>query len=603
MTTRMIAANRFATTPCFGANLLAPGRTHFAFWAPDCARVTLEITGGEIASEEKISMRAEAEGRFVAMASCGAGARYRFRVRPDLAVPDPAARAQAGDVHDASLVVDPCAYEWRHPGWRGRPWHEAVLYELHVGAMGGFAGVESRLGALKRLGITAVELMPVADFPGRRNWGYDGVLPYAPDAAYGTPEDLKRLIDAAHGLGLMVLLDVVYNHFGPDGNYLGAYASRFFRTDVATPWGKAIDFRQPEVRRFFIDNALLWLKEYRFDGLRFDAVHAIRDRSFLLALERAVRAEIEPGRHVHLVLENDENDAGILRAGPHLPGFDAQWSDDAHHALHVLLTGECSGYYADYPEPAASLARVLASGFAYQGEASPYREGRRRGTPSLHLPPTAFVVFLQNHDQIGNRAFGERLSVLAPADALRAASVLLLLAPHIPLLFMGEEWGETRPFLFFTDHGERLAALVREGRRREFCRFAGFADAAESAHIPDPNDQAVFLCSVPTPQAERTKAQAAWQDFHARLLGLRAARIVPHLPGTRALGAEALGAASVRAAWRLGNGAELTIAANLGPDEVSLLPGRGALLAAEPEAASSPGRLPPRSAAAWLAPP
>ncbi|HTU55861.1 MAG TPA: malto-oligosyltrehalose trehalohydrolase [Acetobacteraceae bacterium] len=607
------AANRFASEPRFGANLLAPDRTRFSLWAPDCSEVTLEIENGEtkggaIMAAERIKMRPEMGGRFVAEAACGAGTRYRFRVRPDLAVPDPASRAQAGDVHDASLVVDPRAYAWRNPGWQGRPWHEAVIYELHVGAMGGFGGVQSRLAELRRLGITAIELMPLADFPGRRNWGYDGVLPYAPDAGYGPPEALKALIDAAHGLGLMVLLDVVYNHFGPDGNYLAAYAGAFFRRDTATPWGTAIDFRQPEVRAFFTDNALLWLLEYRFDGLRFDAVHAIGDRDFLRELASSLRGAVEPGRDVHLVLENDENDSGLLRAGPDELGFDAQWSDDAHHALHVLLTGERSGYYADYPEPAAALARALAEGFAYQGEPSEYRHTARRGTKSGHLPPTAFVAFLQNHDQVGNRAFGERLTRLAAPAALHAATLLLLLSPQIPLLFMGAEWGEARPFLFFTDHGEALAAAVREGRRREFSRFAAFADPAEHTRIPDPNDTASFLRSVPTPPTERTPEQQGWLAFHAHLLALRAANIVPHLPGSRSLGAEVLGPACVRAAWRLGNGAVLTIAANLGAANLGAIPlprvpGPGALLAASPEADPPSDTLAPASAASWLEPP
>ncbi len=581
--------NRFATTPRFGANFIAPERTRFVLWAPDCDWVTLEIEG-----MKEIPMRAEG-GRFIAEAKCGAGTRYRFRIRSDLAVPDPAARAQAGDVHDASVVVDPRAYAWRHPGWLGRPWHEAVIYELHAGAVGGFSGVTRRLPELAAFGVTAIELMPIADFPGRRNWGYDGVLPYAPDTAYGTPEELKELIDTAHELGLMVLLDVIYNHFGPEGNYLGAYASPFFRTDAATPWGEAIDFRKPEVRFFFIDNALLWLMEYRFDGLRFDAVHAIRDRSFLLELARSVRGAIEPGRHVHLVLENDENDADLLRSG-----FDAQWSDDAHHALHVLLTGESGGYYADYPKPAEALARVLKEGFAYQGEPSRFRDGRRRGSPSRDLPPTAFVIFLQNHDQVGNRAFGERLALLADPASLAAATLLLLLAPQIPLLFVGEEWGENRPFLFFTDHREELAALVREGRRREFSRFADFSDPKARARIPDPNDPATFLRSIPTPAEARTKDQGMVRAFHARLLALRTTHIMPHLPGTRALEAEALGTSGVRAAWQLGNGARLTIAANFGPEPIPCLTGKGERLAAVPETSFPLNRLPARSAAAWL---
>jgi maltooligosyltrehalose trehalohydrolase len=581
--------NRFAATPRFGANLIAPDHTRFTLWAPDCERVMLEIEG-----LAPIAMPRE-EGCFIAEAPCGAGSRYRFRVQPDLAVPDPAARAQAGDVHDASLVVDPCAYEWKYPEWRGRPWHEAVIYELHPGCAGGFAGAIRLLPDLAALGVTAVELMPINDFPGQRNWGYDGVLPYAPDTAYGTPDELKTLIDTAHGLGLMVFLDVVYNHFGPDGNYLHAYASPFFRSDRSTPWGDAIDFRRPEMRVFFSDNALLWLLEYRFDGLRFDAVHAIRDRDFLVELARSVRSGIEPGRHVHLVLENDDNDAALLRNG-----FNAQWSDDSHHALHVLLTGEQGGYYSDYAKPAEALARVLKEGFAYQGEPSPHRDGEPRGTPSRDLPPTAFVAFLQNHDQIGNRAFGERLSVLAPPAALSAATLLLLLAPLVPLLFMGEEWGETRPFLFFADHRAELADQVREGRRREFACFAAFADPEARARIPDPNDRATFEASIPGKPAERTPVQRATRDFHAHLLALRAAHIVPHLPGARALEAEALGPHGVRASWRLGNGAQLTIAANFGTTALPCPPGAGECLAAFPHAAFPPGALPGHSAAAWL---
>jgi maltooligosyltrehalose trehalohydrolase len=596
------AADRFATAPRFGANLLAPDRTRFSLWAPDCAKVTLEIEGGEIEGGKKIPMRAASGGRFTIEAACGAGTRYRFRVRPDLAVPDPASRAQAGDVHDASLVVDPSAYAWRHPGWRGRPWHEAVIYELHVGVMGGFAGVARRLPELSRLGVTAIELMPIAAFPGRRNWGYDGVLAYAPHAAYGTPDDLKALIDAAHGLGLMVLLDVVYNHFGPDGNFLPAYAGAFFRHDRATPWGAAVDVRREEVRAFITDNALLWLLEYRFDGLRFDAVHRIGERDFLRGLARALRAAVEPGRHVHLVLENDENDSQLLRAASGEPGFDAQWSDDAHHALHRLLTGERSGYYADYPAPAAALARVLGEGFAYQGEPSLYRGGLCRGAPSGHLPPTAFVACLQNHDQVGNRPFGERLTLLARPEALRAATLLLLLSPQIPLLFMGEEWGETHPFLFFTDYGQALAASVRAGRRLEFSRFSNFAALPARARLPDPNDPASFLGSLLTPPTERTPEQMEWLDFYGKFLALRAARIVPHLAGCRALGAAVLGPSSARAAWRLGNDSVLTIAANLGAAPLPFVSGPGALLAAVPEPGLPPGTLPAASAAAWIAP-
>ena len=335
----------------------------------------------------------------------GPGARYRYRLADGLAVPDPASRAQGRDVHDPSLVVDPRAYRWRHPDWRGRKWPETVLYELHAGSLGGFAGVAARLPDLAGLGITAVELMPVNDFPGQRNWGYDGVLPFAPDAAYGAPDELKALVDAAHGLGLMIFLDVVYNHFGPDGNYLAAYAPGFFRTDIATPWGAAIDFRRPEVRRFFIENALYWLMEYRFDGLRFDAVHAIAAPDWLDEMAAEVRATVEPGRHVHLVLEHDGNVADHLRQG-----FDAQWNDDAHHVLHVLLTGEADGYYADYAERAGRAPGALPRPKASPTRASPRPIARAsaaaRPAPIWPPPPSCCSCRTTTRSATGRSATG-----------------------------------------------------------------------------------------------------------------------------------------------------------------------------------------------------
>jgi maltooligosyltrehalose trehalohydrolase len=545
----------FAQETRWGATLLGPGRTRFRLWAPDCATVGLEIEG-----RAPQPMQATGDGWFEAEAPVGAGACYRFRVSADLAVPDPASRLQAGDVHDPSVVVDPHGYEWRHAGWSGRPWHEAVIYEVHAGAMGGFAGVEAALPRLRDLGVTAIELMPVADFPGARNWGYDGVLPYAPDTALGTPDALKSLVDAAHGLGLMVFLDVVYNHFGPDGAYLHAYAGRFFNEGVHTPWGAAIDFRQPAVRDYFEDNALFWLVEYRFDGLRFDAVHAIAEADWLDALGARIRRAI-PDRHIHLVLENERNGARHLRpAGD----FDAQWNDDGHNILHPLLTGEREGYYEDFAaDGAAKLATVLEQGFLFQGQVSAHL-GEARGEPSAHLPPTAFVLFLQNHDQIGNRAFGERLSALAHPDALAAATALLLLAPQIPLIFMGEEWSATAPFLFFTDHNAELAPLVRDGRRKEFAKFAAFQDPERRARIPDPNDPATFQVSIPDPAEASRPPHDATLALHRRLLALRHARIIPHLPGAQALGAHAVGEAAVLARWRLRDGSVLTLASNLG---------------------------------------
>jgi malto-oligosyltrehalose trehalohydrolase len=540
----------FARRLPFGAELIGEDRTRFRLWAPSRQAVAVEIE-----NQKASPMRAEGEGWFAVEAACGAGARYRYRFDDQLAAPDPAARAQGPDVHDPSVVIDPRAYAWRTPDWLGRPWEEAVIYEAHAGLLGGFKGVAERLPDLADLGVTAVELMPIADFSGRRNWGYDGVLAYAPDAAYGSPDDLKALIDRAHDLGLMMVLDVVYNHFGPDGNYLPAYAQEFFRDDLHTPWGGAIDFRRSEVRRFFTENAIYWVEEYRFDGLRFDAVHAIGDPAWLDETAAAVRSAVTPGRHVHLILENEQNSAARL-AGP----FDAQWNDDFHNVMHVLLTGETGAYYQDFADrPAERLARCLAEGFVYQGEPSANHDGERRGEPSGGLPTTAFVSFLQNHDQTGNRGLGERLTALADPDALKAAAALMLLGPQIPLLFMGEEVGSRTPFLFFTDFHDALADAVREGRRKEFAKFPAFSDPQARRRIPDPNARDTFEQSRPAPGPDA----GVWRAFYKDLLTLRRTQIVPRLKGTRAMEAAAVGEKAVFAAWRMGDGARLSLAVNL----------------------------------------
>ncbi|MBL8541728.1 MAG: malto-oligosyltrehalose trehalohydrolase, partial [Betaproteobacteria bacterium] len=471
----------------FGCELLPSGGARFRLWAPGARAVALRLhAAGE--QPQEAAAAALGQGWFEAeRGRARAGDRYQFVIDGDLAVPDPAARWNPEDVHGASAIVDPLAFDWQDTAWRGRPWHEVVLYEVHVGTFspeGTFAGVEQRLDHLVALGVTAIEIMPVADFPGARDWGYDGALLFSPDAAYGTPDDLKRLVQAAHARRLMVFLDVVYNHFGPEGNYLYVYARQFFTERHHTPWGGAIDFEGPAsrtVRDFYVHNALYWIEEFHIDGLRLDAVHAIYDASrpdILVEIAAAVRAGPGADRHVHLVLENDDNAARYLCRGGERDGcYDAQWNDDIHHALHVLLTGESEGYYADYADdPLAHLGRCLAEGFAYQGERSPYREGQPRGEPSAGLPATAFVSFLQNHDQIGNRAFGERLAALAAPERLAAAVAVVLLAPSPPLLFMGEEWGSTQPFLFFCDFEPTLAPQVTAGRRREFERFPRFRD-------------------------------------------------------------------------------------------------------------------------------
>lgn len=595
------APGRYAHDLPFGARLLASGGTRFRFWAPSAAAVSVEIDAGET-----LSMRAAGDGWFETDAPCGVGTRYCYRVAglkgqsQTLRVPDPASRFQPDDLEGPSEVVDPTQYAWQHTDWQGRPWHETVLYELHAGACGGYRGIQARLPELAALGVTAIELMPINDFHGRHNWGYDGALPFAPDSAYGTPDELKALIDSAHGLGLMVFLDVVYNHFGPTGNYLPAYAASFFKQDVHTPWGAAIDFDRQEVREFFINNALYWLMEYRFDGLRLDAVHAIDNDDWLRELSRRVRAAAEPGRHVHLVLENERNTSSLLAHD-----FNAQWSDDAHNTLHVLLTGETESYYEAFaPQAAHKLARLLSEGFVYQGEPSPIHDGEPRGEPSGSLPPSAFVSFLQNHDQIGNRAFGERLTQLADAQALRAATALLLLAPQIPMLFMGDEWGSTDPFLFFTDYEGQLADAVREGRRKEFAKFAAFNDPQRREKIPDPNDVRTFEASRATP-ADKGPAQQAWHAFYTELLSLRHARLVPHLAHARARGAVVLGEAAVLADWTLGDGSVLRIALNLGAAPVALpagfQPEEETVLFATPDGAQrNPAQLPARACVALL---
>jgi len=596
----------------FGARLDEEG-ARFRLWAPaaDEVRLALESDGRETI----LAMQSRPGGWHECRTDrARPGVRYQYELPGGQRVPDPASRFQPGDVHGASELIDPRAYRWSDASWRGRPWEEAVLYELHVGTFspdGTFAGVEARLDDLVELGVTAIELMPLADFPGRRNWGYDGVLPFAPDSIYGRPEDLKRLVDAAHARGLMVFLDVVYNHFGPEGNYLHGYAPQFFTERHHTPWGAAINFDGADsrtVRDFFIHNALYWLEEYRFDGLRLDAVHAILDDSrpdILEELAEAVHAGPGRNRYIHLVLENDHNAAHYLARDParRPRWYCAQWNDDLHHVLHVLLTDERDGYYSDYAEqPARLLGRCLAEGFAYQGEPSAYRDGAPRGESTRGLPPVAFVNFLQNHDQIGNRAFGERLGALSDPAALRAATAILLLAPAVPMLFMGEEWNAPEPFPFFCDFGPELAAAVKEGRRREFSRFPAFRDPAARERIPDPGDPATFSRARLDWSVRQRPAHADWRDWVRRLLALRREVIVPRLAGMPVDAAtyEPLSESAVQVSWRLNDDCHLTLLANLSPEPgVAVSPPHGSCLIASP-APRPDATLPPWSAAWYL---
>jgi maltooligosyltrehalose trehalohydrolase len=561
----------------FGAEMREDGAVAFRLWAPGRETVDLVLPqeGGAV-----LAMERRPGGWFeLTTDRARAGSAYAFGLGPgNPRVPDPASRHQPHDVHGPSRVVDPGAFDWRHADFRGRPWDEAVIYELHTGAFspeGTFDGVRRRMDHLAGLGVTAVELMPLAEFPGRRNWGYDGVLPFAPESAYGAPEDLKRLIDEAHARGLMVLLDVVYNHFGPEGNYLQTYAPQFFTERHHTPWGAAINFDGTDgrpVRDFFIHNALYWLQEYRFDGLRFDAVHAIVDDSdpdILCELAEIVRRRADAeGRHIHLVLENDDNVARYLSRDPRgrTTWYTAQWNDDFHHAAHVVATAETGGYYADYADrPVERLGRALAEGYVYQGDPSAYRDGEARGTPSAHLPPQAFVTFLQNHDQIGNRAHGDRIATLAGRLRLRALMEVSLLAPSPPMLFMGEEWGETRPFCYFVDFEGALADAVREGRRREFGRFPEFADPEARRHIPDPTEEGTFANSRLDWSALDRADHAEWLGFVRALLRRRRERVMPLLPALRP-GARwrVHDGRTLAVGWPLDGGGRLSLLANLG---------------------------------------
>lgn len=513
----------------FGAQLQPDGRTRFRLWAPDARSVALARP-----NERSVALSRESDGWFEGTFEVGAGARYLYRIDDELNVPDPAARFAPDGLEGFCEVIDPSSYPWRSSRWEGLPWHRATVYELHVGSFsekGTYDEVAARLPALVDVGINTLELMPIATFPGRHGWGYDGVLPFAPHPAYGRPEDLKRLVDVAHEHGVAVVLDVVYNHFGPSGNYLHRYASRFFTDKYATPWGAAIDFASRNVRDFFIQNALYWLDEYRLDGLRLDAIHAIRDDSPTHVVdELAAAIEQGPGRdrQVHLILENHDNQSRRLRATGRLSK--AQWNDDWHHIAHVILTAETDGYYTNYADaPLLRLARTLAEGFAYQGEAYG-TEREARGERSADLPATAFIDFLQNHDQIGNRACGERLVELADAQRLRAGYALLLLSPHVPMLFMGEEYGARQPFLYFCDYEGELAAAITNGRRAEFAQFAAFADAAARASIPDPNDPQTFERSRLQWHERDAGEYKEWVEYTKTLLRLRAEHIAPLIP-------------------------------------------------------------------------
>jgi maltooligosyltrehalose trehalohydrolase len=542
------------------------GGIRFRLWAPGEKRVDLIVDG----RDDPFAMRPSANGFFETFVKgLGPGVRYRFAISNGRQVPDPASRFQPEDVNGPSEAIEPSAYLWRE-SWEGREWNDIVLYELHVGAFspeGTFAGAAAKLAHLADLGVTGMEIMPVGDFSGRRNWGYDGAFPYAPDASYGRPEDFKSLVEAAHGNGIAVLLDVVYNHFGPEGNFLPLYAPDFFTSRHKTPWGDAIQFdgaNSRPVRDFFIENAQYWIEEFHLDGLRLDAVHAIKDDTrpdLLDELARRLRSRFR--RPIHLLLENESNDPRRLaRRGGKTDLYTAQWNDDIHHVLHVAATHESNGYYAAYGQTEL-LGRAVAEGFAYQGEMMPYRDAPRGG-PSAGLPPGAFVSFIQNHDQIGNRAFGERLNMLAPPETIRALASVYLLAPQTPMLFMGEEWGAAQSFLFFCDYHGELAEAVRKGRREEFSRFPEFADPEYVAKIPDPSAETTFLAS----KLDWSRVDTHHLAYYRELLKTRREHVRPLLPYIRHGGESlVLGEQAVRVAWRAQD-RRLLVDANLSPNRI-----------------------------------
>ena len=596
----------------FGCALEPQGGARFRLWAPSSATVTLELWRPGSGEPTRHLMQSLHGWHEIHVPEAGEGASYRFVVKTrhahDLAVPDPASRSNPQGVHGASLIVDPKSYAWQSSEWRGRSWPDAVLYELHIGTFtpqGTFAAARERLADLKLLGITALQIMPLAAFPGERNWGYDGVLQFAPAPCYGSPSDLKAFIDGAHALGMMVLLDVVYNHFGPEGNYLHAYCPEFFNSAHRTPWGAAINFDgegSRTVRDFFVHNALYWIEEYRFDGLRLDAIHAMRDRShpdIVAEIAAAIRAGPGVSRQVHLILENNGNHARYLeRDAQREPRIaSAQWDDDVHHALHVLLSGEADGYFADYAaEPLKMLGRSLAEGFAYQGERSTFRD-RLRGEPSARLPPAAFVSFLQNHDMIGNRALGDRLQAFGDSRLIPAAYACLLLSPQIPMLFMGEEFAASTPFLFFCDFGPELALSVANGRRHEFKRFAAFSSEAAVARIPDPNAEASFSTSKLNWQERHASPHRERLEFMRELLALRRRYLAPHLSSRMHAGKFTIVNGVLRLEWRLADDRTWCLMAHFGkhaayaalPDTGTTVFSMGLAAAAAPQARLEPG--------------
>lgn len=570
----------------WGAEYVDDGTVRFRLWATGQESVKLRLSG-----EEK-EMIPSGDGWFELLATgVSPGAEYNFVLADGTVVPDPASRAQKADVNGPSLVINPDDYTWQNRAWQGRPWTETVVYEMHIGTFtpeGTFRAAIEKLPGLAELGITMLEVLPLSQFGGNRGWGYDGVLLYAPHSAYGTPDDFRAFVDAAHGHGLSVVLDIVLNHFGPEGNYLPLLAPDFFHKERMTPWGAGIAYDIDAARRYIVEAPLYWLKEFNLDGLRFDAIDQIEDsadKHVLIEIAGRIRAEITD-RPVHLTTEDSRN---VIFLHPRtetgdVPLFTGEWNDDFHNAIHVLATGETHAYYQDFAhEPEKLVARILTEGFAYQGEVSP-QSGEKRGVKSAGQPPVAFVDFIQNHDQVGNRAQGERLITLAGADRTRVLLATLLLSPHIPLLFMGEEYGETNPFLFFTDFHGDLARAVREGRAKEFAGHAGH----EGESVPDPNAPETFEMSKLDWQKPDSQEGAAWLALTRQLLALRQQYIVPLLTTAGGNAGKVIKTAQgfLAVSWTFPQGT-LSMALNVGEQSQPLPDLPGETLFAWPQAAET----------------
>lgn len=555
----------------YGAELVEDGGVRFRLWAPEVGSLELVIEGGD---GESLPMQRGKNGWYErTVREAGAGTRYRFRLPDGRLVADPASRYQPEDVEGPSEVIDPAAYVWQTAEWRGRPWAETVIYELHVGTFtpeGTFGAAAAKLDHLRDLGVTAIEVMAIGDFPGRWNWGYDGVLLYAPDSTYGRPEELKAFVDAAHAHGIQVFLDVVYNHFGPQGNCLMEYAPEILTDRYKTAWGPALNFDGDccgETRSLIIHNALYWIEEFQMDGLRFDASHAMIDASpkhVLDELAERVRAAA-PERQVHLILEEEHNIARRLcrDAAGCAQGFTAQWNHDLQRLIGFAVAPEwvCA---EDPGGETDKLRKALAEGFVVHAqeldaEAEPGRE------PSVHVPPTAFVAFLQSHDLVGNRIFGERIHELASPEAIRAVASLYLLLPQAPMLFMGEEWGATSRFPYFCDYKGALAREVREGRRKQFAETMEDLHAAELDKVPDPQAEETFRCAKLRWEEVGEPAHQAWLVWYCRMLRVRREVMTPLLArlGTDSYSHEIVGPRALVIRWRLRESGELRLAVNL----------------------------------------